>query len=107
MRLVNKTDTTVALSGATSSDVLNLTGAKSLSIQCVIDVTTPTGATVKLEKSNNGTSFSDVAAATAISADGTVWFEISDPTYKYARLTYALSSGSMTSSNHIVIKSYV
>lgn len=76
---------------------------------------TPTalaGATVKLEKSNSsvkaireGTgSWSDVAAATSITADGTVWLEKDRPTFRWARLSYTLTAGSMSTDNHVLVK---
>lgn len=74
---------------------------------------TPTsiaGATVKLQKSNdyyiNGASahWDDVAAATAISADGDVWFEIANPGYSHARLQYTLTAGRMSTDNYVVLK---
>lgn len=68
---------------------------------------TPTalaGATVKLEKSNDGSSWSDVAAATAITADGTVWLEKDRPGFRYARVSYTLTAGSMSTDNYVLVK---
>lgn len=71
---------------------------------------TPTsiaGATVTLQKSNDNSNFDAVAAGTSISADGNVWFEISNPSYKYARLSYTLTAGMLSANNYLVIKEVV
>lgn len=68
---------------------------------------TPTalaGATVKLEKSNDRENWSDVATATDISQDGTVWLEVANPTFRYARLSYTLTAGRLSTANHILAK---
>lgn len=68
---------------------------------------TPTalaGGSVKLEKSNDGSNWSDVAAATAVTADAVVWFEIDRPKYKYARLSYTLTAGRMSSDNYVFVR---
>lgn len=68
---------------------------------------TPTalaGATVTLEKSNDGDEWDDVAAGTAITADAVVWFEKDRPTYRFARVTYTLTAGSLSTQNHILVK---
>lgn len=68
---------------------------------------TPTslaGASVKLEKSNDATNWTDTASATSISADGSVWFEDDAPGFHYARLTYAITAGRMSISTHILAK---
>lgn len=76
---------------------------------------TPTslaGAAVKVEKSNStqaeitaGTAtWEDVAAATSITADAEVWFEKDRPTYRWIRLHYTLTAGSMSTTNNILVK---
>lgn len=74
---------------------------------------TPTslaGATVTLQKSNDydpitgGGNFDAVASATSITADGNVWFEIDKPKYKYARLSYTLTAGRLSTDNYFVGK---
>lgn len=76
---------------------------------------TPTslaGATVKMQKTNVtnavdltvAANWSDHAAATSITADGTVWLEDDAPNFRYARLQYTLTAGSMSTSNYILVK---
>lgn len=68
---------------------------------------TPTalaGATVLFSKSNDNTNFTDLDAATAITADGVVWCEKVDPNYKYLRIRYTLTAGRMSTSNYILAK---
>ena len=68
---------------------------------------TPTslaGATVKLEKSNDNVNWSDVAAATSITADGTTWLEIDRPKFRWLRISYTLTAGRLSSDNHVLVK---
>jgi len=73
---------------------------------------TPTslaGATVKLQKSNDGSTWDDVASATSISADADVWFEIPNSTqiglnYRWVRLQYTLTAGMMSTDNYVYVK---
>jgi hypothetical protein len=68
---------------------------------------TPTalaGATVKMEKSNDNSNWSDHAAATNVTADATVWFEDDAPGYKYVRVTYTATAGRLSADHHILVK---
>lgn len=68
---------------------------------------TPTalaGASVKLQKSNNGSNWIDDAAATAITASTSLIFEKVDPSYKYARLQYTLTAGVIAADNLVLSK---
>lgn len=68
---------------------------------------TPTslaGATVTLQKSNDGVNYDAVAAATSISATANVWFEVAAPAYRWLRLSYTLTAGSMSTVNTLSIK---
>lgn len=62
------------------------------------------GATVALNKSNDGVTWTNVATPTAISSTGTVWFEISGPTYRFAQLSYTLTAGSLNTSNFVLTR---
>jgi hypothetical protein len=76
---------------------------------------TPTslaGGAVKIQKSNSpakevlagdGT-WDDVAAATSITADANVWFEKDRPTYRWIRVHYTLTAGSMSTDNYVLVK---
>lgn len=74
---------------------------------------TPTaiaGATVTLQKSNdyspitNTGTWDAVAAGTSIAADGIVWFEVVDPCYSYARLSYTLTAGQLSAAAYLIVK---
>lgn len=62
------------------------------------------GATVALQKSNDGTNFDTIGSATSITVDGNVWFSATDVNYRYARLQYTLTAGRLSSTNYIVGK---
>lgn len=62
---------------------------------------TPTAlatATVKLQKSDDGTNWADEGSSVSITATGTYWLEKIDPTALYMRVAYSLASGSFLSS---------
>jgi len=88
----------------TESETIDLDGATYLSAQMVVDVTTPSGASVKFRQSNNGLDWSDLGSATNISADGTVYLERVKPTARYAQLYFAIASGSMDIVSNILVK---
>lgn len=70
------------------------------------------GATVKIQKSNSPAkeilagagSWDDVAAATAITVDANVWFEKDRPSYRWIRISYTLTAGSMSTDNYVLVK---
>jgi hypothetical protein len=51
------------------------------------------GASVTFQKSNDGTNWIDVQAATSITADGSVIIEVANVSYRYMRAVKALTSG--------------
>lgn len=68
---------------------------------------TPTaisGASVKLQKSNDGSNWADEGSATTITADAVVWLEKVDPTAIYMRTQFTLTAGRLSSSNLYVVK---
>ncbi len=93
-------NTTVTVSGA----AVSLDGAMTFSAQCIVDVTGATSATVKLQKSNDGTNWSDEGSATAVTVDAVVYLEKIDPTALYMRVTYTMTSGTLASSTLILTK---
>ncbi len=70
------------------------------------------GGAVKVQKSNSsldmfalGTEiWDDVAAATAVTVDAHVWFEVDRPKYRWARLHYTLTAGSLGTDNYVLVK---
>jgi hypothetical protein len=73
---------------------------------------TPTalaGGSVKIQKSNVAkpsadADWTDVAAATNITADGSTWLEDDAPGYKWVRYVYTLTAGRMSAVTHIIGK---
>lgn len=76
---------------------------------------TPTalaGAAVKIQKSNSPAkeilagagSWDDVAAATSVTVDATVWFEKDRPTFRWMRVHYTATAGSMSTDNYVLVK---
>lgn len=75
------------------------------------------GATVKLQKSNKpevlesgyiyvSGDWQDVAAATSITVDATVFFEVGEPAYRAFNLHYTLTAGRMSTDNYIYSKAF-
>jgi len=62
------------------------------------------GASVTFQKSNDNSNWTNTASATSITADATVWFEDDAPGFKYARLSYTLTAGSMSTDNFVLVK---
>lgn len=68
---------------------------------------TPTsiaGGAVKLQKSNNGSTWIDEGSATNITADDEIALEKVDPTFRYYRLHFALTAGRLSADCHILVK---
>jgi len=57
--------------------------------------TTAAGNVFKMQKSNDGTTWTDVSSMTVTTATSTVstWFEVANPTYKYIKLLYTPAAG--------------
>jgi hypothetical protein len=51
------------------------------------------GCSVKTQKSMDGTNWTDAESAVNITADGSTWFAVTAPTYKYTRLYFAITAG--------------
>lgn len=64
------------------------------------------GASVKVQKSNDGVNWVDEAAATSITVDTTLIFEKDSPAHRYCQLSYTLTAGRMSTTNYILVKGY-
>jgi hypothetical protein len=87
-----------ALAGTTLSISSDGTGTNTI---------TPTAiaaANVKLQKSNDNVNFADEGSATNITADGTVFLEKADCCFKWIRVAYTLTAGSLSAVNQIIGK---
>lgn len=97
-----------SLANALAGTAIDLTGEGAG--QHTFTPTALAGASVTLQKSNDynaiqsvGT-WDNVAVATSITADANIWFEISNPGYAYARLSYTVTAGSMNTDNFTIVK---
>ena len=69
---------------------------------------TPTsiaGGSIKLQKSNDRTNWSDEGSATNVTADSSVWLEKDRPGFRYARVYLTLTAGRMSASVNVLAKS--
>lgn len=88
-----------------NTSAVDVSQAKTLAY-CV-NVTTfsaATGASVKLQRSLDGTVWVDDGSATNITATGQVWLEKVDPTYKFSRLAFAISTNSFVATTRVYAK---
>lgn len=65
-------------------------------------ISTPSGATLQLQRSNNGTSWANVGAAFSVTATGTNVFEVTINTARFVRLVETIGSGSFTYTGQLV-----
>jgi len=103
-----------SLANALAGTAIDLTGEGTG--QHTFTATSLAGATVKLQKSNAPYSelssdavWTDVQAAENVTADETNWFEypnatITALTFKWVRISYTLTAGSMSTNNHVLAK---
>lgn len=71
---------------------------------------TPTAlatATVGLQKSNDGVSWSAEGSTQSVTASGTFWLESKDPTGEYLQVAYSLASGSFSASTIVKTKGHM
>ncbi len=67
---------------------------------------TPTaiaGATVVLNKSNDGINFINTASPTSITADGKSMFEVANVSYRYVKISYAITAGMLSADNFVLV----
>lgn len=68
---------------------------------------TPTsiaGASVKLQKTNDGVNWTDEGSSTNITVDAALWLEKVDPSGKAMRVSYTMTAGSLSAYNVIIGK---
>lgn len=93
-----------SLANALAGTQIDLTNQGSSGATNNIVPTALAGATVKLQKSNDGTNWSDEGSATSITATSLNWLEKADPTGIYMRLAFTVTAGQLSSSNVYVVK---
>jgi hypothetical protein len=95
-----------SLANALLGTALNITGQGTVAATNTFTPTAIAGGSVKLQKSNDGTNWSDEGSATNITADGLVWLEKIDPCGLFMRLQFTLTAGQMSVSSVVVTKGY-
>jgi hypothetical protein len=93
-----------SLVNAQAGTKINLTSQGTSGAVNTFTPTSIAGATVKLQKSNDGTSWADEGSSTNITADAVLWLEKADPTANYMRLAFTITAGRFSTSNTIVVK---
>lgn len=73
------------------------------SCQAVYTVDTPVGATITFKASNDGTNWTNLQAATSITAAGSTLFTQSDVSYRYFKVSKAISSGEVTLTLNLLV----
>ncbi len=63
------------------------------------------GGSIKLQKSNDGTNWTDEGSATNVTADASVWLEKDRPGFRYARVYVTLTAGSLSAALNVLAKS--
>jgi hypothetical protein len=72
-----------------------------------VNTITPTsiaGAAEKIQISNDGTNWNDLASATSITVDTVLLHSSSTPVTRYMRIHYTLTAGSMSTDNYVLVK---
>jgi hypothetical protein len=82
------------LANATAGTAVNISG-EGVGGDHTLTPATATGNVFKMQKSNDGVTFTDIASMTVTAATTTLstWFEIANPTYRYIKLLYTPSAG--------------
>ncbi len=88
---------------AGTSEIICLDGADKFSCQAVYDVTTPTGATVTFQASNDRVNWTAIQASTSMAVDGSTILEVPNVSYRYFRTAKAISAGDVDLQCYILV----
>lgn len=99
----NESLTINAAKSGTSLDVSNL-GPLTIAVQLVLSsASSPSGITAILQGSLDGTNFFDVGSSVALSANGVSKLTATSVEYKFYRVNYARTSGSIVSTERFMV----
>lgn len=107
---VNKViDTDLTVDGAKTGAQFSLDGASSLAVVTTASAaSTPTGTTIQLSVSADGTNWISLGTAVAVSANGSYAIASADCatgcSYKFGRILYARSGGSYIANTRVLVK---
>lgn len=106
-RLLEKTVETLEISTARKSPSVDVAGVGGDSIAFVMVVTgasTPGTASISLEGSLDDTSFVTIGSAVNVTANGVLSLSTDRPVFRHYRVSYAIASGSYTSTLKVLVK---
>lgn len=92
---VNTLQFATSLANALAGTAIDITNQGSSGAVNTITGVALAGASVTFQKSNNGTNWIDIQAATAIAADGSTMIEVPNVSYRYVKAVKALTSGQL------------
>lgn len=102
----NEANPSVTVDGAKSSVSVDVSkfGPQTLAVQLVLTAaSTPGSITATLQGSLDGTNFFDVGSPVNLTANGVVKLTATSVEYKFYRVTYARSSGSIVSTERFMV----
>lgn len=108
--IIQATQSATGVSAATNGSAVSLAGALTLSAQAALsNLSTPSGASAILQVSNDAenvtpSNWTDYGSSQNISASGTLFFEKANPSGNWARIKFAIASGSFDASTVFVVK---
>ncbi len=106
-RLIEKTYDAVSITAPVKSAAVDVAanGGDSLAYQMVATAaSTPGTATIGLEGSLDGVSYIAVGSTTSVAANGVFTLTLDRPPLRYYRVSYAIASGSYTSTLKCLVK---
>lgn len=103
--LIEKTYTGVSITGATASEWIDVSGCDSVCyVMTASAASTPNTANITLQGSLDKTNAIAVGSAVNVTANGSLELSTDRPKFKYYRVSYAIASGSYTSTLKVLCK---
>ena len=102
----NKANSSVIVDGAKSGTAIDVSsfGPLTIAVQLVLtSASTPSGITAILQGSLDGTNYFDVGSSINLTGNGVQKLTATSVEYKYYRVTYARSSGSIVSTERFMV----
>lgn len=106
-RLAEKTYDAVSITAPTTSEWVDVgaLGGDSISyVMVASSASTPNTASITLQGSNDRTNAVTVGSAVNVTTNGVLSLEKDRPTFRYYRVSYAIASGSYTSTLSVLVK---
>jgi hypothetical protein len=108
VNLIDKKLATLTIDAAKNGDVVDAGGCESLAFQLVCTAASaPVGISATLQRSNDGTNWVADGSATNLTGNGVYAIEKLSPAFKFYRLAFSYTSGSIVVATHVVGKGSV